>query len=294
MAPFFMSENFIAYLKIEKRFSDHTCVAYKNDVNQFFEHFTIAGLDELKGVDNKMIRNWMVHLIDEGLKGVTVNRKLSSLRTYFNWLLKEGELEISPAKSVKGPKTEKRLPVFAQQQELRSLDEIFSNDFEGVRDELIFELLYQTGIRTSELIGLKDIDVSNLSIKVLGKRSKERIIPINEKLSRLIENYIYLRQNIARFSNDFLVLNNGKKIYAKFVYRKINYYIGLVTSLKKKSPHVLRHTFATHMLNNGASLEVLKEILGHASLSATQVYTHNSFTELTNIYSLAHPRGRKK
>jgi len=294
MAPFFMSENFIAYLKIEKRFSDHTCVAYKNDVNQFFEHFTIAGLDELKGVDNKMIRNWMVHLIDEGLKGVTVNRKLSSLRTYFNWLLKEGELEISPAKSVKGPKTEKRLPVFAQQQELRSLDEIFSNDFEGVRDELIFELLYQTGIRTSELIGLKDIDVSNLSIKVLGKRSKERIIPINEKLSRLIENYIYLRQNIDRFSNDFLVLNNGKKIYAKFVYRKINYYLGLVTSLKKKSPHVLRHTFATHMLNNGASLEVLKEILGHASLSATQVYTHNSFTELTNIYSLAHPRGRKK
>ena len=190
MAPFFMSENFIAYLKIEKRFSDHTCVAYKNDVNQFFEHFTIAGLDELKGVDNKMIRNWMVHLIDEGLKGVTVNRKLSSLRTYFNWLLKEGELEISPAKSVKGPKTEKRLPVFAQQQELRSLDEIFSNDFEGVRDELIFELLYQTGIRTSELIGLKDIDVSNLSIKVLGKRSKERIIPINEKLLQRTQNNV--------------------------------------------------------------------------------------------------------
>lgn len=295
MAPFFMLESFIDYLITQKRFSEHTCLAYRNDIQQFLEFSGVETKSDMQEVTARVIRGWMVDLIDEGYENVSVNRKLSSLRTYFRWLMKEGVVSSSPMTLVKGPKKESRLPSFAQQRELSKdkIDPYFESDFNGVRDRLIFEMLYQTGIRSAELVSLRDEAVSNSQIKVLGKRNKERIIPITKELSDLISKYRELRHNIIDKSPVFFVLNNGKKLYPKFVYSKINYYLGMVTDLEKKSPHVLRHTFATHMLNNGAGLEVLKELLGHANLSATQVYTHNSFAELTNIYSQSHPRGRK-
>jgi integrase/recombinase XerC len=296
MAPFFMLDSFIDYLMTQKRFSEHTCLAYKKDLLQFLEFAEIETRKDLLEVDSKLVRGWIVDLLDDDYVNASVNRKLSTLRTYFKWLMKEGVIDSSPMNLVSGPKTEKRLPSFAKQQELElnRLNEMFENDFNGVRDRLMFEMLYQTGIRSSELVNLKDVDVQEGQIKVLGKRNKERIIPIQNELFDLVCKYRVLRNEIDIQTDNFFVLNNGKKLYPKFVYSKINSYLGLATELEKKSPHVLRHTFATHMLNNGAGLEVLKELLGHASLSATQVYTHNSFAELTNIYSQSHPRGRKK
>lgn len=295
MAPFFMLNDFLDYLVTQKRFSDHTCLAYKKDLEQFLEFADINSVEDLKEVRPRLVRGWMVQLIDEGYENVSVNRKLSSLRTWFKWLMKEGLVESSPMKLVKGPKVQKRLPSFAQQSELKAekISPYFEDDFNGVRDRLLFEMLYQTGIRSSELVNLKDEAVFTTQIKVLGKRDKERIIPIYGDLAVLIKKYREMRTEVVPETPVFFVLNNGKKLYPKFVYGKINHYLGMVTDLEKKSPHVLRHTFATHMLNNGAGLEVLKELLGHANLSATQVYTHNSFTELTNIYSQSHPRGGK-
>lgn len=295
MAPFFMLESFIDYLVTQKRFSEHTCLAYRKDIQQFLEFTGVETKSDLSEVTPRVVRGWMVDLIENEYENVSVNRKLSSLRTYYKWLLKEGVIENSPMPLVKGPKKQKRLPSFAQKNELKpeKLESRFEDDFNGVRDRMIFEMFYQTGIRSSELIGLLDNAVGPSQIKVLGKRNKERIIPITKELSELILKYRLLRSEIVPETPFFFVLNNGKKLYPKFVYSKINYYLGVLTDLEKKSPHVLRHTFATHMLNNGAGLEVLKELLGHANLSATQVYTHNSFTELTNIYSQSHPRGRK-
>jgi len=295
MAPFFMLDSFIDYLTTQKRFSEHTCLAYRKDLEQFLDFAGVTSANDIKEVNAKLVRGWMVDLIDNDYENVSVNRKLSTLRTYFKWLMKEEVIQTNPMPLVKGPKKQKRLPSFAQQNELtpEKINPYFEDDFNGVRDRLLFEMFYQTGIRSSELIGLTDASVSTTQIKVLGKRNKERIIPISKVLAKRIEEYREMRKELTVEHTFFFVLNNGKKLYPKFVYSKINYYLGMVTDLKKKSPHVLRHTFATHMLNNGAGLEVLKELLGHANLSATQVYTHNSFTELTNIYSQSHPRGRK-
>lgn len=296
MTPFFVLLQFEDYLKTEKRFSENTCVAYKNDLNQFIDFAQINIQEELKEVNYQLIRSWIVNLIDQGSNHRTVNRKLSTLRTFYRWCLKQGFMDTNPMLKIKGPKLEKRLPVFLKQSELdeQKLTPLFSEDFDGIRDRLIVELFYQTGIRLSELITLKEEDVSNSSIKVLGKRNKERIIPISIELSKQISVYQKYKSLNGIRSSNLLTLINGKNLYPKLVYRKINYYLGLVSSIDKKSPHVLRHTFATHMLNNGTGLETLKNILGHASLSATQVYTHSSFTQLNNIYSQAHPRGHKK
>jgi integrase/recombinase XerC len=295
MAPFFMHD-FLNYLSTERRFSEHTCLAYKKDIEQFIEFSGVIQQSELLEVEAKLIRGWIVDLIDNGYVNRSVNRKLSSLRTYFGWLAKTGTIDTNPMQSIKGPKAEKRLPSFAQQQEFKESKTkvLFGEDFDGVRDKLMFEVLYQTGIRSSELVNLRDVNVDKQQIKVLGKRNKERIIPIGEQLGELINRYRDLRKVLLANNDYFFVLNSGKKLYPKFVYRKINKYLGLVTDLEKKSPHVMRHTFATHMLNNGAGLEALKELLGHASLSATQIYTHNSFSEITTIYSQSHPRGHKK
>lgn len=291
-----MLEKFIAYLQVEKRFSAHTVIAYQNDVQQFLDFSAITNTDELKEVSAKLIRGWMVQLIESGNENKSVNRKLSSLRTFFRWLKKESQIDVNPMLKISGPKNSKRLPSFAKESELLSekLDLVFSTDFNGIRDRLIFEFFYQTGMRLSELVQLKKSDINNDTIKVLGKRNKERIIPISKELNEQIVNYnqYILKLNIE--SPYFFVLNNGNKVYPKFVYRKINYYLSGVTNLDKCSPHVLRHTFATHMLNNGAGLETLKDLLGHANLSATQIYTHNSFSKLTTIYSQAHPRGHKE
>lgn len=296
MTPFFVLLQFEDYLKTEKRFSENTCVAYKNDLNQFIYFAQLNIQDELKEVNYQLIRAWIVNLIDQGSNHRTVNRKLSTLRTFYRWCLKQGFTEANPMLKIKGPKLEKRLPVFLKQSELdeAKLAPLFTEDFEGVRDRLMLELFYQTGIRLSELITLKEVDIANNSIKVLGKRNKERIIPVSDDLLTQIAKYQKIKIAFGINSPKLLTLLNGKNLYPKLVYRKINYYLGLVSSMDKKSPHVLRHTFATHMLNNGTGLETLKNILGHASLSATQVYTHSSFTQLNNIYSQAHPRGHKK
>ncbi len=291
-----MLEKFESYLVAEKRFSSHTVTAYLKDVHQFLDAIGIVLLEDLKEVKHSLIRTWMVTLIEQGIVNRSVNRKLSTLRTFFKWCVQEGVVEANPMVKITGPKTEKRLPTFVREQDISpsKLDTIFPNNVEGQRDQLLFELLYQTGIRLSELIELKKQDFNECQIKVLGKRNKERIIPLSVNLSSAISNYQKNLLGEQQASMYLFTLNNGDKIYPKLVYRKINYYLGLITSLEKKSPHVLRHTFATHMLNNGAGLETLKDILGHANLSATQVYTHNSFSQLTTIYKQAHPRGHKK
>ncbi len=290
-----MLDNFIDFISAQKRFSEHTVVAYRKDIEQFLEFAEISSLNECKEVSARLIRGWMVDLMENEYATQSVNRKLSTLRTFFKWLKKEAIISDNPMKLIRGPKNNKRLPSFVQQKHLTpaNLSPIFSDDFDGIRDRLMFELLYQTGIRLSELIGLKESSVSSSQIKVLGKRNKERIIPISSDLSQLIQIYKNERQQLAVSTDALLVLKTGKNLYPKFVYRRINKYLSLTTDVKKKSPHVLRHTFATHMLNNGAGLEVLKELLGHANLSATQVYTHNSFAELTAIYSQSHPRGQQ-
>jgi len=296
MVPLFFVKNFLDYLTVEKRFSSHTILAYNNDLSQFIDFVDIKSQNDLKEIHSGIIRAWIVFLIDNGMDSSSVNRKLSTVRTFFKWLIREGITDNNPMQKVTGPKNNKRLPSFAQQSELDFINtkNIFSDDFEGFRDLLMFEILYQTGIRSSELINLLDSKVFNNQIVVLGKRNKERIIPISKDLSSLINLYRKKRKEIDVSPYYFFLLKSSKKLYPKFVYRKINSYLGKVTGLERKSPHVMRHTFATHMLNNGASLEVLKEILGHSSLAATQVYTHNSFSQLTEIYSQSHPRGDKK
>jgi integrase/recombinase XerC len=291
-----MFENFIDYLRFEKRFSEHTVVAYENDLKQFAEFIAITTESEMYDVKSTTVRSWIVDLMEKGLKSKSVNRKIASLRTYFRWLRKEGIISSSPMQKIQGPKNEKRLPVFAKESELEQvkLEGIFANTFEGMRDELMFELFYQTGIRLSELIELKEKDFAQTQIKVLGKRNKERIIPISQNLCIKMNAYLSLKHKEIGETPQLFVLPNGNKLYSVLVYRKINYYLSLTTSLDKKSPHILRHTFATHMLNNGSGLETLKDLLGHANLSATQIYTHNSFAKLNAIYSQAHPRGHNK
>lgn len=288
-----MFDSFLQYLTFEKRYSLHTIEAYGNDLQQFVGFLETEQEADLITVSHSTVRSWIVALIDAGKTNKSVNRKLAALRTYYKWLRKEGKLDHSPMAKIQGPKNEKRLPVFARENDLKveNLDSIFEDSFEGQRDRLMFELFYQTGIRLSELIGLKENDFTNGQIKVLGKRNKERIIPISNQLSTLIQSYIQLKNKQIAKTNYLFVLINGNKLYPTLVYRKINHYLGLATNLDKKSPHVLRHTFATHMLNRGSGLETLKDLLGHANLSATQVYTHNSFAQLTSIYSQAHPRG---
>jgi len=289
-----MREKFLHYLTFEKRYSEHTTLAYAQDLLQF-EGFLEENQLELISVKHLHVRSWIVSLIENGMTNKSVNRKLACLRTFYKWLRKEGLMDTNPIQKIQGPKNEKRLPVFAKESELKHerIQGVFGEDFEGKRDELMFELFYQTGIRLSELIHLKDVDVIDGRIKVLGKRNKERLIPIASNLFSSIQVFIAKKRRLLGDTPSLLVLKNGNKMYPAFVYRKINYYLSVVTSLDKKSPHVLRHTFATHMLNRGSGLETLKDLLGHANLSATQVYTHNSFAQLTQIYSQAHPRGHK-
>lgn len=290
-----MFDKFTSYLQFEKRYSEHTVVAYGQDLNAFVEFAEVKKIAEFADLSSAFIRSWIVYLIEGGMKNKSVNRKLASLRTFYKWMRKEGLIDHSPMTKVQGPKNEKHLPVFAKESELlpSKIEELFSDDYSGKRDALMLELFYQTGIRLSELIGLTIKDIQGNQIKVLGKRNKERIIPISDDLVQQIQEYLELRKEISSKCENLLLLDSGNKLYPTFAYRKINYYLGKVTSLDKKSPHILRHTFATHMLNRGTGLETLKDLLGHANLSATQVYTHNSFAQLNSIYSQAHPRGHK-
>jgi len=290
-------ERFLNYLLYEKRFSKHTQISYKTDLVQF-EHFISDNFNcsDPAGINYKMIRNWIAYLMNNGNSSRSVNRKISSLKSFYKFLLKEGFVYQNPLDKIVNPKVSKRLPVFIEENQMDILlDEVeFGDDFKGLRNKLIIEMFYFTGIRLNELINIQtnDIDFYNLSIKVLGKRNKERIVPIGKEFSEHIQFYIEIKKKKLVVSNtDYLFTGEkGTKLYPKAVYRIINSYLRLVSSIEKKSPHVIRHTFATLMLNHGADLNAIKEILGHANLAATQVYTHNTFEKLNRIYKQAHPR----
>ena len=287
-------KNFLDYLKIEKRYSVHTTLSYKNDLNQFNLYLsnTYSGI-EFHKVEMIHIRSYMVHLLESKLAKSTVSRKISSIKSLYKYLKKEQLISSSPVQLLETPKLESRLPVFLKEDEIVNLFEEFKfeDSFSGKRDKMILYFFYQTGIRLSELIGLKDVDVRNGELKVLGKRNKERIIPLSNNIQPLIDQYLTLRNTLDIKTSHFFVTDKGNKLYEKFVYRKVNRYLSMVSSKQKKSPHILRHTFATHMLNNGADLNAIKEILGHENLSATQVYTHNTFQKLKSIHKQSHPRG---
>lgn len=286
---------FINYLNYEKHFSKHTISAYQNDLLQF-ELFAKSNFEvtAIASVSHQLIRSWLVHLMNEKISSRSVARKLTTLKTFYRFLLKEHIVDTNPMSKVQSPKINKRLPVFVEEKPMNQLlDSIeFASDFEGLRDKLIINILYTTGIRLSELIGLKitDIDFYNTQIKVLGKRNKERIIPITKELSSQITVYLETKISTGFESEYLLVTHKGVKLYAKLVYNIVKKNLSYVTSIEKRSPHVLRHTFATHLLNHGADLNAIKELLGHANLSATQVYTHNSIERLKTIYKNKHPR----
>ena len=284
-------EEFIHYIQSEKRYSDHTITSYKVDLNQFFNFLTEEyNIDHPQNVNFKIVRNWISYLLESGLKARSVNRKISTLKSYFRFLVISNYSDSNPTLKITSPKTSKRLPVFIEKDKINSLLDanFFDDNFSGHRDKLILELFYFTGIRLSELlnISISDIDFNNSQIKVLGKRNKERLIPLTYSIISDLKVFI-IKFNI---SNYLFVDENKKKLYSKKVYRIVNKYISKVSSLKKKSPHILRHSFATHMLNNGADINAIKEILGHSNLSATQIYTHNSIKKLKNVHKQAHPK----
>ena len=287
-----LQNKFITYLTSEKRFSEHTIKSYTTDLKQFtsFLSSEFQIIDEINEISFQIIRTWIASLLEKGITPRSVNRKISTLKTYFKFLIREGELIENPMMKVVAPKSKKRLPIFIEEDQIASLlNEVqFEKGFIGQRNKLIIELFYVTGIRLSELINIKisDVDFNNQSIKVLGKRNKERIIPLS---SNVINNLnLFIKSNKQ---NKYLFTNlEGNKLYNKLVYRLVNKYSGEISSVNKKSPHILRHTFATHMLNNGADINAIKELLGHANLSATQVYTHNTIEKLKTVYKQAHPR----
>ena len=287
-------KNFLDYLIIEKRYSVHTTISYRIDLNQFDLYLSefYSGI-EFHKVEMIHVRSYMVHLLEAKLAKSTVARKVSTIKSLYKFLKKEQLISSSPVQLLETPKLDSRLPVFLKEEEVVNLFEEFNfkNSFSGKRDKMILYFFYQTGIRLSELIGLKDIDVRNGELKVLGKRNKERIIPLSNNIQPLIDQYLNLKVELGFKKKYFFVTDKGNKLYEKFVYRKVNHYISIVSSKQKKSPHILRHTFATHMLNNGADLNSIKEILGHENLSATQVYTHNTFQKLKSIHKQSHPRG---
>lgn len=292
---------FVNYLSNEKRFSPHTIEAYQRDLEQFFrfaeERFALPA-EELPG--EVIIRSWMVSLVEEGMKVRTVNRKLSSLKRYFRYLQQRKGLTSNPMQRIQAPKPGRRLPVAVRESQVHTmLDELpFSDNFAGVRDKLLLELLYQTGMRRSELIGLRDADLRAQSgyLKVRGKGGKERLLPLQPAMFTQIEAYRALRdrefpENVVE---ELFLTDAGNPMYPKFVYNKVKRYLSAVTTVNQRSPHVLRHSFATHLINRGASLNAIKDLLGHSSLAATQVYTHNSVERLKAVYHQAHPKGKKQ
>ncbi len=293
--------SFLHYLQYERRLSPHTLRSYSTDLQQFCSYLdSDYQLHSIEGINHLIVRSWVVSLIEAGLSARSVNRKITVLKTWYKHLLRQQLVSINPMLKVQAPKLSKRLTLFVEKGNMiRLLDHSdFGTDFNGIRNQLVIELFYATGIRLAELIGLrlKDVDLYSCSLKVMGKRQKQRIVPFSESLKKKIEGYLELRKSVKirsvqdKNEDCFFVLDNGKKLYEKFVYRLINNYLSMVTTIEKKSPHVLRHTFATHMLDNGADINAIKELLGHASLSATQIYTHNSVEKLKAIHKQAHPR----
>jgi len=288
---------FLNYLQFEKRYSQHTIISYKTDLVSFFD-FIIIQFDNtpLSKVSHTFIRSWLASLKDEGLSAKTINRKISTLRSFFKYEVKTGVIKQTPMAKVTAPKNERRLPNFVADKDIQTLFQHvdFPDTWKGHTEKVLLLLFYQTGMRLSEAIQLKEngISFSNNTIKVLGKGNKERIIPIHTELKNELKQYLLKKKTeFAEYvSDNLLVTEKGKALSPRAVYTSVKTYLSLVTTIQKRSPHVLRHTFATHLMNNGADLNAVKELLGHSSLAATQIYTHNTIDKLKNIHKKAHPK----
>lgn len=288
---------FLNYLTFQKRYSPHTIVSYHNDLNGFFnfllQQFGNTPLTHIKTV---FVRSWLAELKEGGMESKSINRKISTLKSFFKYQLRQQTITVSPMTAIISPKVNKRLPQFVDKKDISTLliHMEFPDTWQGKTDELILQLFYNTGIRQAELIGLKEIDISknNSSIKVLGKGNKERIIPVSNPLMNKMQEYMIDKKKLfEKYDNNFLLITAaGKKLYPRYVYNSVNTYLGKVTTIDKKSPHVMRHTFATHLMNSGADLNAVKELLGHSSLAATQIYTHNTIEKLKDIHRKAHPK----
>jgi len=288
---------FIDYLKFEKRYSEHTVRSYRDDLVSFFdflqEQFGRVSLNE---ITSALIRSWLASLKSNYVSSRSINRKISSLKSFFKYHLRAGNIDHTPLSNIISPKMNKRLPVYVEQKDMGILFSHiqFPDTWNGKTDKLLMEIFYNTGMRLNELINIKEsqVDFGNRTIKILGKGNKERIIPLSPEISSEIKKYVRKkREDLRQFDEEHLLINgNGKKLYAKYVYLCVKKYLGVVTTIDKKSPHVLRHTFATHLTNSGAELNSIKELLGHSSLAATQVYTHNTIEKLKDVYKKAHPK----
>lgn len=289
---------FLDYLKFEKRYSAHTLRAYHDDLIQFRDYLqTEFGGMELNTLTAPIVRSWLASFKETGISSRSINRKISSLKSFFKYNIRTGIVSKSPMAAIVSPKIPKRLPTYVEEKDMNTLFNHveFENDWNGYTARLSMLLLYSLGLRLSELINCKEsqVDFSNQHIKILGKGNKERIVPTDNQLISEINKYIKRkRSEFEHADQSYLLVNDkGKKLYPKYIYRVTNKYLQLVTTIKKKSPHVLRHSFATHLTNNGAELNAVKELLGHSSLAATQVYTHNTIEKLKNVHKKAHPRG---
>ncbi len=289
---------FISYLDHEKKYSSHTLIAYKNDI-EVFQNFCIGHFDQknIESISYTYIRSWIVSMVNSNISNRSINRKISSLKSFYNFLLKTKQIQHNPLQKHKALKVAKGVNIPFTTEEINEVIKIFqdNDDFETVRNKLIVELFYSTGMRRAELIELKvsNIDLSKGIVKVLGKRNKERYIPLLNSINITVEDYLFLRNKLKTETNNLLITKKGKKLYPTLVYRVINEYFSKVSSKVKKSPHMIRHSFATHLLNEGADLNSVKELLGHSSLASTQVYTHNSLNKIKQMYNRAHPRSNK-
>ena len=291
-----LTDSFLDYLRYERNYSEKTVLAYGEDISQLRE-FAQERMEKFDPAEVKpeLVREWIVSLMDQGYTSTSVNRKLSSLRSFYKYLLRQGEVSVDPLRKITGPKNKKPLPSFLKESEMNKLldDTDFGEGFKGCRDRLIIEMFYATGMRLSELIGLddKDVDFSASLLKVTGKRNKQRLIPFGDELKETMLEYVDIRNEmISERSDAFFVRENGERLYKNLVYNLVKRNLSKVVTLKKRSPHVLRHTFATTMLNNDAELGAVKELLGQSSLATTEIYTHTTFEELKKVYKQAHPR----
>lgn len=289
-------EKYIRYLRYEKNYSLHTEISYSEDLSQFVEFLAEHFADtDIKHVDRDIIRMWIVSMMERKISARSVNRKLSAVKSFYRYLQKIGEVTVNPASKINGPKVGRPIPAFANSADMEKVldQEGYGDSFELLRDHIVIELFYVTGIRRAELIGLKDVDVdfSSETIQVTGKRNKQRLIPFSDGMKQSLEQYIAVRnKEVGNQSGYLFVKNNGEPLYPMLVHRIVTSNLQQIETLAKVSPHVLRHSFATGMLNNGADINAVKELLGHASLAATEIYTHTSFEELKRIYNKAHPR----
>ncbi|MEO5890052.1 MAG: tyrosine-type recombinase/integrase [Ferruginibacter sp.] len=292
-------QSFLDHLAFQKRYSPHTIISYQNDLTGFFDFIELQfGHTDLSGINASFVRSWLAGLKETGMESKSLNRKISSLKSFFKYQLRQGAVSTSPMGAIVSPKIKKRLPQYVAEEGTKTLFEIveFPDDWEGKTHRLLLQLLYNTGMRRAELVGLKEshVDKGNSNIKVLGKGNKERVLPVKKELMDAIQEYISAKiTGFEKFDQEFLLVSkSGKKLYPKYVHNVVVKYLSQpdVTTIDRRSPHILRHTFATHLMNNGAELNAVKELLGHSSLAATQIYTHNTIEKLKDVYKKAHPK----